>query len=558
MASPTSSSSSAQPAHLSEDVITKTNVSRTSRELGTFDRMVDDGDDLDYHGHLKSSRQGDKGFTKNDQKDMKRMGKEQELRRNFRGLSTIAFTVILQGTWEVLLAASYQGMYSGGLAGLFWSYIWTFIGFSLVVVSLAEMASMAPTSGGQYHWVSEFAPPKYQKLLSYFTGWMSTLSWQAGTASGPFLVGTLIQSLAYINHPEYSATNWQGTLCVWAITLIVLLGNVYGGNAMPVFQNLMLILHVFGFLTIIVCIWVLAPRNSAEVVFTQFYNGGNWSSMGLALMVGQISAIYACICSDAAAHMSEEIKDAGRTVPKAMIGSYVLNGGLGIVFLVTFLFSVVDLEGALNDDTGYPFLYVFQNAFSLPAVNALASIVIVLIFAGTLSYNLSTSRQTWSFARDQGLPFSNWLSKVNVKLEVPANAVVFTCAFTVVLSFINFGSDVAFNAIISLNLVSLMITYQISIACVLYRRIYQPELLPKARWSLGKWGVAINTGGLAYSTFCFFWCFWPNVYQPSLVDFNWSVLMFIVVAIIAAIDWVIRARHVYKGPVVLVEGWRGQ
>lgn len=149
MTSPTSSSSSAQPAHLSEDVITKTNVSRTSRELGTFDRMVDDGDDLDYHGHLKSSRQGDKGFTKNDQKDMKRMGKEQELRRNFRGLSTIAFTVILQGTWEVLLAASYQGMYSGGLAGLFWSYIWTFTGFSLVVVSLAEMASMAPTSGGQ-------------------------------------------------------------------------------------------------------------------------------------------------------------------------------------------------------------------------------------------------------------------------------------------------------------------------------------------------------------------------------------------------------------------------
>ena len=37
-------------------------------------------------------------------------------------------------------------------------------------MSLAEMASMAPISGGQYHWVSEFAPPKYQKFLSYFTG----------------------------------------------------------------------------------------------------------------------------------------------------------------------------------------------------------------------------------------------------------------------------------------------------------------------------------------------------------------------------------------------------
>lgn len=118
--------------------------------------------------------------------------------------------------------------------------------------------------------------------------------------------------------------------------------------------------------------------------------------MGLSLMIGQITALYACICSDAAAHMSEEIKDAGVTVPRAMVGSYVLNGALGMVFLISFLFCIVDLDGALNDETGYPFLFVFKNAFSLAAVNALSAIVCVLIFAGTLSYNLSTSRQTWA------------------------------------------------------------------------------------------------------------------------------------------------------------------
>jgi choline transport protein len=128
---------------------------------------------------------------------------------------------------------------------------------TLVVLSLAEMASMAPTSGGQYHWVSEFAPPEYQKLLSYFTGWMSAMSWQAGAASGPFLVGTMIQSLVYVNKESYEATNWQGTMmvgsidiAVWAITFIVYLGNVYGGRAMPVFQNVMLIVHVFGFFAV--------------------------------------------------------------------------------------------------------------------------------------------------------------------------------------------------------------------------------------------------------------------------------------------------------------------
>lgn len=40
------------------------------------------------------------------------------------------------------LRANTQGLVDGGLAGLFWAYIWNFFGFSFVVLSLAEMASM--------------------------------------------------------------------------------------------------------------------------------------------------------------------------------------------------------------------------------------------------------------------------------------------------------------------------------------------------------------------------------------------------------------------------------
>lgn len=135
------------------------------------------------------------GYTANDQYDMQRMGKRQELLRNFKSLSALSFTVILSATWEFMLIANTQGLIDGGLAGLFWSFIWTFVGFWFVMLSLAEMASMAPTSGGQYHWVSEFAPPSCQKFLSYVTGWMALLSWQAGAASGSFLTGTIIQGL---------------------------------------------------------------------------------------------------------------------------------------------------------------------------------------------------------------------------------------------------------------------------------------------------------------------------------------------------------------------------
>ena len=248
-------------------------------------------------------------------------------------------------------------------------------------------------------------------------------------------------------------------------------------------------------------------------------------------------------------------------MPRAMIWSYFLNGALGLVFLITYMFSVVDLSGAIDDannGSGYPYMYVFTQAFSMPAFNVLSAIVVILIYAGTLSYNVSTSRQTWSFARDRGLPFSDWIAKVDPKREVPNNAVAVTCMFTILLSLINIGSDAAFNAIVSLNLTSLMITYVVSIGCVLYRRLTNPDSLPKCRCSLGRCGIPINTFAVVYSGFVFFWMFWPQTTSHAAADFNWSVLMFMVILVIAVIDWVFRARKTYTGPVVLVEGYKGE
>lgn len=258
--------------------------------------------------------------------------------------------------------------------------------------------------------------------------------------------------------------------------------------------------------------------------------------------------------SDAAAHMSEETEDAGAAVPHAMVWSYILNGALGLVFLITYLFCLTDLEAALELD--YPFLLVFQKALRPAGVNALTALVLALIFAGTVGFNLSTSRQTWAFARDHGLPYSAWIARVHPTRHVPVNAIAVTCGITILLSLINIGSDVAFNAIISLNVVSLMITYTISIGCVMWRRIALPETLPYARWSLGRWGVLVNAVALSYSLFAFFWCFWPNSTPVDLETFNWAVVMFLGVFVVCMIYYFVRGRQVYKGPVVLVEGRR--
>lgn len=102
--------------------------------------------------------------------------------------------------------------------------------------------------------------------------------------------------------------------------------------------------------------------------------------------------------------MSEEVKDAGRTVARAIIGGDLLNGAFGIVFLVTYVFMITDLDATLNHDSGHPHIWVFLQAVPRGGAVILNIIPMVLIFAGTLSFNLSTSRCTWAFARDEGLP----------------------------------------------------------------------------------------------------------------------------------------------------------
>ncbi|CAG8401060.1 unnamed protein product [Penicillium salamii] len=525
---------------------------------------------LDREGAPSDQKAGTTLGTVIDDHDMQRMGKAQELKRNLRPVAALSFASVLQATWEFILmsvffvavqtsyltdsSSNYEGLYNGGLPGLFYSYVWTFVGFGFIIASISEMASMAPTSGGQYHWVSEWSSPRYQKFLSYITGWMSVLAWQAGAASGSFLTGTIIQGLISVRDPDYEPQNWQGTLFVFAMVLVIYIFNVYASDIMPILNNLLMILHVLSWAVILIVLWAMAPRRSAEAVFlTEWKNLGGWSSMGLSVMIGQISAIYGSLSSDAAAHMSEEVKDAAINVPTAIAWGYFSNGIMAIILIVTYLFATPSVEDSLNDPTGFPFLYVFKQATSVAGVNGLTAIILLPVIFSNIFFNASTSRQTFAFARDNGLPFAKWISKVDPRRQIPVNAIGLSCIISCALSLINIGSETAFNAIISLNVAALMYTYIISITCVIYRKIWHPDTLPPRRWDMGRWGLAVNIIALLYSWFALFWALWPGDREVTRENFNWSVVIFAGVFIISIGMYFVKGRREYVGPSAIVQ-----
>ena len=133
--------------------------------------------------------------TDNDALDMARMGRSQELRRNFKSLSVFGLAITTMSTWMGMLFGNVFSLTNGGLGGTIWIYFVSWLCTFALAASLAEMASMAPTSGGQYResgdcysllvfgvanlmttdWVSEFAPKSKSRFLSYIVGWLAAL-----------------------------------------------------------------------------------------------------------------------------------------------------------------------------------------------------------------------------------------------------------------------------------------------------------------------------------------------------------------------------------------------
>ncbi|KAF2083729.1 putative amino acid transporter [Saccharata proteae CBS 121410] len=485
---------------------------------------------------------------------MSRMGKKQELRRQFSLLSTIAFTCTVTAPWEFSLITAETGLLAGGPAGLFWSLVWSYIGQTFVVLSMAEMASMAPTAGGQYHWVSELAPLKHQKWMSYFTGWLATLTWQTGVALCSYVVGDLAQGVIWLASPDYVPERWHSTLLIIASIFCCAMCNIFGLKQLHTAEPLFAALHFIAFIIFVTVVLALAPKHSAHYVFLELSdNGAGWPSIGPAVLVGQLSAIGTIIASDCVAHLSEEISDAAVNVPKAMVASFLLNIPLTFGVLLTFLFCVGDIQEAIAYQGGYPFVYVIHNAVkSNGGTLAITVVLLVLMFFVAVTGLASTSRQLWAFSRDRGFPCSTWLSKVNPRMQIPTNSVIWACGWGVLLSFINIGSTVAFNAVLSVGSAAMIATYFMSIGCVTWRR-FSGQKLPPSPWSLGRWGLPINCIACLYGFWSFFWCFWPTFYHVEASNFNWAPVLWLVVMIFCASYYWGWARKVYEGPVAQVK-----
>ncbi len=184
------------------------------------------------------------------------------------------------------------GLTNGGPGGLIYGFIFVWIGNLSVFSTLCEVLSIAPTSGGQYHWVAMLAPSSCSKFLSYITGWMTLAGWQGTCAAASYLFATMLQGLVSFTTPSYQATTWQGTLILFLCIIVAVFINTLISSMLPKLEGTLLIVHILAFFGILISLVTFTDSTDASYMFREFRNDGNWPTQGLSFFVGLLGCVY--------------------------------------------------------------------------------------------------------------------------------------------------------------------------------------------------------------------------------------------------------------------------
>lgn len=121
---------------------------------------------------------------------------------------------------------------------------------------------------------------------------------------------------------------------------------------------------------------------------------------------------------DCSIHMSEETRDASKTIPLVVVWAVVANAIMLLAVGITFIFCLGDLDSVLNSLTGQPVIQVFYNATqSIAGTSVMVAVVVVILLSACVGQVATSSRQMWSFARDQGT-YRSWHSSFDCNRQI--------------------------------------------------------------------------------------------------------------------------------------------
>lgn len=238
-----------------------------------------------------------------------------------------------------------------------------------------------------------------------------------------------------------------------------------------------------------------------------------------------------------------------------MVGSVIVNGVMGLGYCIILLYSIGDLSELLTSPTGFPFMQLLLNVMGS---HAGATIIILawcsVAVAATAAGLTSTSRTAWAFARDDAIPFAQYMAHVDATHHVPTRMLVCVTIAQGLLGFLYLGSSTAFNAVLSMAILGMYASYIIPISyMVLYGRSSEGSHHAPGYFKLGRvGGLLVNLFSIAWLAFAMVFSCFPNNEPVTAQNMNYAVVVMGGWLFVGAVYYCGWGHKKYSGPAIEV------
>jgi amino acid transporter len=428
--------------------------------------------------------------------------------------------------------AGFYALFGYALATAGPSFFWTMplvlIGHTLVALVFAEASSQYPIAGGVYQWARRLAGPKF----GFLTGWMYLLA-LIGT------IGGLAAGVAPYLAPLLGVESGPLFNAMAGIAMVVIAAalNLIGTKTLGRVTELGVWAGLVGLLVCGVYLLLFA-RVQPFSVLSESFGAGDDNRTG-ALLAASLIGIWIFFGHESCGDLAEEVKDASVKVPRAMILTMVAGGASALVIALGMILAVPDMAAAVGGKAGNIAEVVLINAFGAYGAKAMLLCLLLVVLSATVSVLASASRLLFSLGRDNLVPASALMRKIDERRGLPVAAVIVATLVPCFIVFCGLFAPDAATAIISFATAGIYTAFAMVVLAAVIARM--SGWVPAGPFKLGVWGWPVTIAGLVFEILAVVNVVWPRPATPDT-----SLFMTYLIPIVLGIVFVLGLLQLGK------------
>ena len=167
--------------------------------------------------------------------------------------------------------------------------------------------------------------PRYGRVLGFYTGWLNFFGWIFDLASIVSIPSNVAVQMYAVFHPDLIIEPWHVYIAFLLITWSCCALVVFGNRLLPMLNNVGLFLVIVGgIVTVIVVAAMPKQHASNSFVWSAWNNQAGWPD-GVTFLTGVLNGAFTIGTPDAVTHMSEELPNPARDMPRAVAAQIILG-----------------------------------------------------------------------------------------------------------------------------------------------------------------------------------------------------------------------------------------